>query len=248
MARTSTLLARRDIGSIDDLKASLEWIDGLLETTARRELELEQARGNLLDPTIFVDGKKSTAIAGAKLFGSVVMVDSVGPIAAAIRAAEALVEQAAPYQTGHYRSALVWLVNGRPVAGTPSAEAVGPHGNAMLIDLAPYASWLEVELPSGVLWGAFTRLKRQFGKRVAVGYHYARPAWFGGHRWQEGAKRGHDYMVPFIVIGSPGSTVTTAADKPGPSGKRRGRPRSSSRKVGRGHRESRGIGRGSVKS
>lgn len=248
MAAATSLLARRDVSGLDDLSESLAWFDALLERTAAAELADEQARGNLLDPTILIDGKKSSAIAGARIFGTVAFVDSVGPIGEAIRAADAQAEQAAPHRTGHYRASLRWFVNGSPVGGVPTAEQVGRTGNAILADLAPYASWLEVHLPNGVLFGAYTRIKRAFGRRVAIRYTYANPEHgIGPQAWPPGARRGsHPYMVPILVIGNPASTVKPGSTSRGPSGKptNRGRPKTSSRKAGRGHRESRGIGRG----
>jgi hypothetical protein len=242
--RTSQKVQQLGVASIDDLSAAFEWIHNYHVGTARTELAKEQARGNLIDEVTFVDRKKSENIAGVRMWGTISFVSSSGPIEKAIAMADALARSAAPRETGHYLSAMHWMVNGHRVAGLPTAEQVGPRGNAMLVDMAPYASWLEVHLPNGILYGVYTQLKRSFGANVPVHYGYANPDHLSGQEWKPGSKRGdHPYMVPFIGIGLATSTVKPgSASRGNPS--KAGRKKTSDRRKGRGHRLSRGIGRG----
>jgi hypothetical protein len=246
-AASASIVKTIPISEIDDIKDALLWFKDLLPQTAKEELAIEQARGNLADPvTTFVDGKKSDDVAGVKIFGNIRYVSSVGPIEQAITQLAAFVAQKAPRRTGWYEESLKWVVNGERVAGRPSAEQVGAKGNVMLLDLAPYASWLEVYYPTGILFAAYTSLHRTFGKRLAIRYGYAKPDTFGGQAWKPGQKRGaHPYMVPYVLIGSPGSTVKDGTkSKRSLNSKREKRP---DRRAGRGHRVGRGIGRSSGK-
>jgi hypothetical protein len=244
-AASASIVKTIPINEIDDLKDAVLWFKNLLPATAKEELALEQAQGNLEDPvTTFVDGKKSDDIASVRIFGNIRYVSALGPIDKALTQLDAFIQQRAPHKTGHYVHSLQWVLNGKPVRARPSAEEVGTKGNVMLMDMAPYASWLEVHYPSGILFAAYTSLARSFGKRVAVHYGYANPDRFGGQKWKPGGKVGkHPYMVPYVSIGNPGSTVKagTTSRRNVNAGKREKRPY---RREGRGLRLRRGIGRG----
>jgi hypothetical protein len=236
------------INEIDDIKDALLWFKDLLPATAKEELALEQSQGNLADPvTTFVDGRKSDDIASVKIFGNIRYVSSIGPIEQALSQLEAFVAQKAPRKTGWYDESMQWVVNGEPVRTRPTAEQIGARGNVMLMDLAPYASWLEVYYPTGILFAAYTSLARSYGKRLAVHYGYANPDHFGGQKWKPGQPRGkHPYMVPYVLIGSPGSTVKPGTKSVRNLNSKRAR-KTADKRAGRGHRLGRGIGRSSGK-
>lgn len=243
-ARSTTVIGREEVGSLNDLSAAFEWFRALLPKTAAEELAKEQAQGQLQDPITFVDGKKSDNIAGVKIFGNITYVSSLGPIGAAILALATMVDARTPRKTGHYDNSYRWFLNGQQHNGPPKAEDVGATGNVMLLNMTPYASWLEVHYPTGILFGAYTALKRFYGKSVSIAYGYANPDSFGGQAWRPQYPPGpHPYMVPYILLGNPGSTVKPGSTSRGTSNSKR-KTNKPDRRAGRGHRRARGIGRG----
>jgi hypothetical protein len=109
------------------------------------------------------------------------------------------------------------------MSGTaPTADRVGLRGNAMLMDFAPYAAWLETEVPNGVIFAAYMAVKRAFGSQLSIRYSYVNPDTFGGQAWKPGQKPGsHPYMIPVLTIGNPGSTVIPGSHGRGYRARRR---------------------------
>jgi hypothetical protein len=220
----SALIDKIAIADIDDLTASLAWFTELLPQTAHEELAAEQARGNLQDPTVFVDGKKSTeaAVDMVKPFGEIQYVSGVGPMDAAIAAADAFVRSKAPRRTGHYAASLVWFANGQRRGAAPAARSVGIKGNVELVDLAPYASMAEIQVPSGVIYGAYTMLQRAFGGQLSIGFRYTQAAIFGGFEIGPGKPApARPYNVPVLTIGNPVSSVKPGVKRSTPGYNRR---------------------------
>lgn len=228
MARASTLTRTEaivQIDNLDDLTQSIEWFNALLPVTARDELQKEQARGNLRDPVSYVDGKKNPNIDAVKPFGTISYVEGSGPLAEAIAAADVFVRTYAPRDTGHYDRALQWFANGRNAGGRPDAKRVGLRGNVQLVDLAPYASTLEIEVPRGLIYGAYTFLSRLFGRTLSIGFSYAMAYQFGGFIEKPGNPAITHYAVPVLTMGNPASTVKRGAR--GTPAKTRGKRRRS---------------------
>lgn len=220
-SQTSTIY--RGVSTVPDLLESVKWFVDLLPETAKAELADAQAKGSLLDPLSFVDGKRNPNVDMVKPFGTIRYTDALGPLKEAIAAADAFVRQWAPRDTGLYESALRWFANGRPTAGLPNAERVGVAGNVQLVDLVPYASTLEIEVPRGVIYGTYSFLSRMFGGRLNISFTYAQASKFGGFIEREGNPAARPYAVPVLTIGNPGSTVRDGA-RPRPAssrGKRR---------------------------
>jgi hypothetical protein len=232
------------VDAIADLTATFDWLRKVEATTAREELARAQGEGSLTDPVTYVDGRKTDDVDSVKPFGTITYVSQMGPVAAAIAMADGYARQAAPYRTGFYLEHMVWLVNGRPVSGPPSADQVGIRGNAQLVDLVPYASWLETQVPSGIVFGAFTQLRRAFGKALAIRYSYIDPNKLGGQPQRPGNPNpaGRTYMVPVLTIGNPDSTVRAGST----SRPVKGRIKPSDKRRGRGHNLARGRARSST--
>lgn len=207
MALTPPLLASRSIAGADDLREFFAYLEAYLPALAREALAEEQARGNLAKPTIYVDGRKGAPLDSVKTFGNITFVAGEGNVAAAVSMVDAFARAAAPRDSGHYGRSLRWFVNGRPAAGAPSVKQIGLRGNAELVDLAPYAAMVEIMVPRGVIFGAFTQAARAFGRTVAIGFRYADAADFGGHMEKPGTKGGRYFKVPVVSIGNPVSTV-----------------------------------------
>lgn len=224
-ALTQNVAVRVPVGELDDMRRTLAWFHDLLPETAREELAAEHARGNLHNETALVDGRKNVPLDSVKPFGKIVFAGGLGPIAAALMAAETYARAAAPRRTGHYASALQWFVNGSPVGGMPSAEQIGVRGNAELVDLAPYAGMVEIQVPRGVIFGAYTQLARQFGATLSIGFRFAKAAEFGGHNRKPGETARTFLNVPVLSIGHPVSTVRpgVARSRPGATQKKRRR-------------------------
>ena len=195
------------ISDIADLTAGLQWFADLLPITAQEELAKEQASGDLLDPITLVDGRKNDDVSAVKPFGNITYVEGLGPLREAIAAADAFVRTAAPQLTGWYAGALQWFANGKPVHGPPDVAKLGAGGNVQLVDLAPYASWLEIETPRGIIFGAYNWLARQYGRQLSIGYGYAQPDKFGGLRSKPNNPARVPYAVPVLTIGNPASKV-----------------------------------------
>lgn len=222
MARTQFALTSTgviDVGSVDDLTDALEWFRDLLPATAKVELEKAQRQGSLLKPTVFVDGKKGRDEDSVKPFGIITYADSIGPLREAIALAQSIVDSAAPRLTGWYRESLQWFANGQQLMGMPDVERVGPRGNVQLVDFAPYASTLEISVPRGIIWAAYTAVARTYGKAVLVSYGYGQPDKLGGLREPPGRPALRPYAVPILTLGNPASTVKPGARRPG-AGKR----------------------------
>lgn len=224
---TKSLAVRVPVGTPDELVQSLHWFHQYHIETARDELAKAQRAGALLDPVDIVDGKKGAPIEAVKFFGNITYADSIGPLREAIAAAEAFVLTAAPRETGWYRDALQWFANGNPTSGPPDAERVGARGNVQLVDLAPYASTVEIRVPRGVIFGAYTVLSRMFGKSLNIGFHYDQAGTFGGLRERPGNPAKRPYAIPVLTIGNPASTVKSGA---------KARPGVEARKVARHER------------
>jgi hypothetical protein len=203
------------IATLDDMRLSLEWFRSLLPDTAREELALEHARGNLLDETTLIDGRKGTDVDKVKPFGKIQYVGGIGPIDAATIMADAVAHARAPVRTGHYARALQWFVNGQPVGGPPTAEQVGIKGNAELVDLAPYASMVEIQVPRGVIFAAYNAVARAFGSSLSIRFGYGKAKAMGGHAEKAGTKGGRYFSVPVLTIGNPVSTVIPGRTSPG---------------------------------
>lgn len=195
------------ISSIDDLKSSIQWFNDLQWRLFNEELREEQARGSLKDPQIYVDGRKDADPRTVKLFGDIKAVDKVGPVGAAIKLVDSIIMSAAPYKTGFYASASLWYLNGQEVGTPPTGEEVGAGGNAMVVNLATYASTLEALSAVGIFWLAYTSAQRTFGDTVAISWNYAQAKTFGDHVRRPGERGDLFATVPVITIGSPGSTV-----------------------------------------
>lgn len=194
------------IGSIDDLAASLQWFADLLPATAEQELAKEQARGNLLEPVTLVDGRKGADEQTVKPFGTIAYTEGAGPLREAIHAAAAFVKAAAPHESGFYESALRWFRNGHRVeGGVPDADRVGLKGNVELVDLAPYASVVEVDVPRGVIFGAYAWLTRRYGHQLTIQFRYAKPGQYGGLIARPGNPARVPYYVPVLTIANPAS-------------------------------------------
>lgn len=224
---------RIPINQIDDMRRTLEWWHDLLPLTAREELAEEHAHGNLLDEVQIVDGRLNAPLDSVKSFGTIRFVGGLGPIEQAIEAADAVAHSLAPRDTGHYARSLQWFANGRPVGGPPSARQVGVKGNAELVDLAPYASMLEITVPRGVIYGAYNHVARMFSSTVSIGFRYANAKDFGGHMEKPGTRGGRFFKVPVLSIGNPVSTVTPGVLKSRPGANirdRRGEARRALRK------------------
>jgi hypothetical protein len=210
MARvTQTTLERTiPINDIADLTDAVTWFHALLPDTAEAELASEQSQGNLLDPVTTVDGRKSDDLDAVKLFGNITYNEAVGPIDEAIAAAWAYVKSRSPRRTGHYALSLQWFANGQHVAEPPSAARIGLRGNAELMDLAPYASMVEIMVPNSVIYGAYTLLRRRFGKSLSIGFRYSHADKFGGFMVAPGLPQPkRPYAIPVLSIGNPVSTV-----------------------------------------
>lgn len=242
-ARTTYQTTTRQIpiSDIADITDSLAWFADLLPITAKEELAKEQASGDLLDPITLVDGRKNEDVEAVKPFGNITYVEGVGPLREAIAAAEAFVRTAAPLKSGWYRDSLQWFANGKPVHGTPDAAKVGVNGNVQLVDLAPYASWLEIETPRGIIFGAYNWLARQYGRQLSIGYGYAPPAQFGGLRARPSNPARAPYAVPVLTIGNPSSKVHAGVKtRPGAHKRRKARQ---ARKLARASAKAEGGGR-----
>lgn len=214
MPRTSfasVSTARVPVGTPEDLQESLLWFHALLPKTAREELARAQRGGSLPEPVHFVDGKKGRDIDAVKPFGNITYADSIGPLREAIAMAHEFVTRGAPRASGHYAESLEWLANGQMVMGLPDAERVGARGNVQLVDLAPYASRLEIEMPRALIYGAFLLISRRFGRQLSVSYGYANPERFGGLRARPGNPPRVPYAVPVLTMGNPASTVRPGA-------------------------------------
>lgn len=223
------------ISEVDDMRRTVAWWRELLPETAREELAFEQARGNLKDPAVFVDGRKANmaTLDSVKPFGNIRFVEGTGPLDAAIQAAAAFIESAAPRRTGHYVDALRLYVNGRLFGGVPTAEQVGLRGNVEFTDLAPYAAMAEIQTPRGVIYGAYTMLARTFGGSLSIGFRYTVAAEFGGH------DRGNNWSddtylnVPVLSIGNPASTVKPGVKRGRPGTAQKARRRTAHRALNR---------------
>lgn len=220
-AQVST--SRIAVDSAEDLQASLLWFHRLLPATAKEELAKAQRSGSLLKPVTYVDGRKGRDEDAVKPFGIITYADSIGPLREAIAAAWAIVQSAAPHRTGHYESALQWFANGRRVGGPPDAARVGVRGNVQLVDFAPYASTLEISVPRGIIWQAYTSLARTYGKALSISYGYGQPDKMGGLMEPPGRPALRPYAVPILTIGNPASTVNPKAKRPGAGQRRRKR-------------------------
>jgi hypothetical protein len=212
-----------DVAGVEDLKASLLWFHSLLPATAKEELAIAQRQGSLLTPVVFTDGKKGRDEDLVKPFGTITYSDSVGPLREAIAMAWAIVQGAAPRLSGHYQRSLQWVANGQLTGGPPDPERVGARGNVQLVDLAPYASTLEIQVPRGVIYSAYTQLARRFGRQLLISYGYGKAAEFGGLDAPAGRPPLRPYAVPILTIGNPASTVNPKATRPGAAQRRRKR-------------------------
>jgi len=217
--KRATITTSEEIGidSLDDMRSTLEWFHDLLPQVAREELASAQHHGWLTKPITLVDKRKSDNIDGVKLFGSIAYVEGIGPLAEAIAAADSFVRSAAPHDTGFYESAFAWFQNGKRVAGIPDAKKTGTRGNVELVDRAPYASLVEIDVPRGVIFGAYAMLTRRFGNQLSIGFSYHLPTLYGSLVERPGNPARVPYMIPVLVIGNPASTV-----KPGIAGSRPG--------------------------
>lgn len=224
MAQYQTSTIARGVSTVPELVESLQWFAELLPATAKAELHDAQAAGSLLDPVTVVDGKRNVPVDAVKPFGKIVYVDSLGPLRQAIAAASAFLGSWAPRDTGFYQGALRWFANGRPVGGLPNAERVGLAGNVQLVDLAPYASTLEIDVPRGVIYAAYTFLNRTYAGRLNINFSYRQASLFGGFIERPDNPAVRPYAVPVLTMGNPGSTVRDGARRPaGQRGKRRRR-------------------------
>lgn len=225
MARAAYSTSKTSIGvsGVDDLKASLEWFNDLLPKTAREELAKEQRKGSLLEPVTLVDGRKDDNEEHVKPFGQIVYVESLGPLREAIAMVWAFVQSEAPRLTGFYRDQLQWVANGQLTGGPPNVDRVGVRGNVQLLDLAPYASTLEIQVPRGIIYQAYLQVSRRYGKQLSIAYGYAKPGDFGGLRAPEGREPLRPYAVPILTLGNPASTVEAKARRPGAARRRRKR-------------------------
>lgn len=211
------------VDSAEDLQASLLWFHSLLPKTAHEELAKAQRQGSLRVPTTFVDGKKGRDEESVKPFGNITYADSIGPLREAIAMAWAIVQGGAPRATGHYQRSLQWVANGQLTMGPPDAQRVGVRGNVQLVDLAPYASTLEIQVPRGIIYAAYTQLARRFGRTLSISYGYGSAAAFGGLNAPAGRPPLRPYAVPILTIGNPASTVNAKATRPGAAQRRRKR-------------------------
>jgi hypothetical protein len=212
-----------DVGNVDDLQDALLWFHSLLPATAEEELAKAQRQGSLLQPTTFVDGKKGRDEQQVRPFGNITYVDSIGPLREAIAMAQAFVQSAAPRLTGHYESSLQWVANGQLTMGPPDAQRVGVRGNVELVDLAPYASTLEIQVPRGVIYGAYVQVARAFGRALSISYGYGQADKYGGLNEPSGRQALRPYAVPILTIGNPASTVRAKVTRPGAGQRRRKR-------------------------
>lgn len=220
-ARTSTIA--RDVATMPELLETIRWFNDLLPATAKAELQDAQAGGSLLDPVSFVDGKRNPNVDSVKPFGVISYVDALGPMRQAIAAADTFVRTYAPRETGFYEGALRWFRSARggprAVSGLPNADNLLPTSNVQLVDLAPYASTLEIEVPRGVIYGAYALLNRMFGGQLSISFTYGAPAEFGGLIEKPGNPAARPYAVPVLTIGGPASSVRDGA-RPRPANAR----------------------------
>lgn len=212
------------IGTVDELRHSLNWFHDLFIATAEEELAQAQAAGSLTDPVIVVDGKRNGDPANVKPFGTIAFVETQGPMAEAIAATAAFVSGMAPVDTGFYVSGFLWLQNGNPVRGLPNADEVGVRGNVQLINRTPYAGWMEIEIPHGVIFGAYTFLSRLFGNRLNISYSYVHGDQFGGLISRPENPPLRPYAMPVLTIGGPASTVGTRRVRPSPTHGKKTKP------------------------
>lgn len=231
MALETSVTARISVDQIDDIKRTLKWFHDLLPRTAREELAAEHARGNLENETTLVDGRKGARVDDVKPFGKIQYVGGLGPIDAAVIAADAIANAAAPRRSGHYARALVWFANGRATGGPPTAREIGAGGNAELVDLAPYASMVEIQVPRGVVFAAYTQLARLFGGTLSIGFRYVKAAKFGGHIRAAGDPGRTFLNVPVLSIGHPAGNVRPGVARSRPGAAVRARRRSVVRSV-----------------
>lgn len=213
------------LDQIDDMRRTLQWWHELLPKTAKEELAKEHARGNLENETVLVDGRKGARVVDVKPFGKIQYVGGLGPIEAAIIAADAIAHAAAPRRSGHYARSLVWFANGRATGGPPTAREIGARGNAELVDLAPYANMVEIQVPRGVIYQAYNSLARQFGGTLSIGFRFVPAAKFGGHLRAAGDPGRTFLNVPVLSIGHPSGNVRpgVARSRPGSTIARRRR-------------------------
>jgi hypothetical protein len=191
-----------------------QWVSATHASLAREKAA--QLYGKQADKAIiYTDGAKGRAPEQVKPFGQIVYAPPTGPIAEAIAMALEIIRSRGPSnrETGFYASDFQWYVNGKPVAGVPDGKTIGPSGNVQVANLAPYATMQEIQVPRGVLYAAFTVLKRAFGQRLVLGYGYrlARGAFVQDQPKGKEAPTN----VPTLMIASPGGKVRSSVKVPG---------------------------------
>jgi hypothetical protein len=172
-----------------------------------REAKAIQKRGGLPQAIVSVDGRRNKREEDVRLWGEIVYVAGMGPVAEAVRIAHDFATMAAggafKAPTGHYASQFAWFMNGDAVGSEPpDVKRMGVKGNVQLVNRAPYASVLEILMPDGILYGAYNLLRRTFGTRLRLVYGYAMADAFGG-QVQPSGRTVRPMSIPFLLIGNP---------------------------------------------
>lgn len=175
-------------------------------------------------PVIFVDGKKGASEDAVKEFGEIIYVADLGPLQQAIDLVELTLahyaSSAFKKPTGFYQSKFHWFVNGRDWGGAPpKANIVGARGNVQVVNLAGYASPVEIFVPNGIIYGAFNALRTMFGRRINSAYGYA-PADAFDQVWPPD-HTARPLAIPILTFGHPASTFEWKVRRPGTNLRRR---------------------------
>jgi hypothetical protein len=179
-------------------------------------------QGHLKDAVITTDGVVGRPAEEVKNFGKIVITPGTGPVAEAAAMAGALVVSQAPRATGFYAGQFQTWVNGKKVSRV-DPKAIGRNGNVQIADLAPYAAIPEIEVPNGVLFAAYSAIRRQYGAQLAVHFGYRRPQGQFTPATDSPYSRATAINIPVLEIGNPGGSVKTGASRPGRNLRKRAR-------------------------
>lgn len=193
------------------------WVSRTHAELAREKAAQLYGKEGATKAVVYTDGAKGRPPEQVKPFGLIVYAPPIGPMAEAIEMALQIIRARAPTnaKTGFYTFDFQWYVNGDPIAGIPDAKRLGPKSNVQIANLAPYATMQEIQIPSGVLFAAYTALNRAFGQRLVLSYGYrlARGAFTQDKPPNEGPRRPTN--VPTLMIASPGGKVRRSVKRPG---------------------------------
>lgn len=204
--------------SFEELGSILEGIRAYSIKVAAETLREVQAQSPAMkNPVVLVDGKKKP-ITDVKIFGTITILAQYGPVREAVQLATEYVAQACggfKHPSGFYQRLFAWYMNGDLVSeGTPDVARMGKLGNVQLVNAAGYAAMPEIFLPDAVIYGAYKRLAREFGDRLALSFSYG-PAHAFGQVWPERRKSKPFLAVPVLTIGHPSANFKRRGTRPG---------------------------------